>query len=221
MSNRTISVTDELYDYLLQVSLREDELLQRLRAETAEMAEANMQISPEQGQFMALLVQLLGARHCLEVGTFTGYSSLCVARELPGDGRLVACDTSIEWTSIAQRYWREAGVEEKIDLRIGPAATTLQALLSGGGAGQYDFAFIDADKESYRNYYELCLGLLRDGGLIAVDNTLWNGAVIDPSDKSKDTEAIRLFNEFLHSDERVDVSLVPIGDGLTLARKRG
>lgn len=220
MSNQTISVTDELYEYLLKVSLREDELMYRLRSETLALPQANMQISPEQGQFMALLVRLMGARNAIEVGTFTGYSSICVARELPDSGRLVACDVSVEWTSIAQKYWREADLHERIDLRIAPATETLQALLSGGGAGHYDFAFIDADKEGYREYYELCLGLLRDGGLIAVDNTLWNGAVIDASDNSKDTQAIRLFNEFVHSDERVDVSLVPIGDGLTLARKR-
>lgn len=220
MSTRTLSVTDELYDYLLRVSSREDELLRRLREETQAMPESNMQISPEQGQFMALLVKVLGARNCIEVGTFTGYSSICVARQLPDNGRLVACDVSVEWTSIAQRYWREAGVHERIDLRIGPATETLQALLSGGGAGHYDFAFIDADKAGYREYYELCLGLLRDGGLVAIDNTLWNGAVIDPADSSNNTQAIRLFNEFLHADERVDLSLVPIGDGLTLARKR-
>ena len=220
MSNRTLSLTDDLYAYLLKVSLREDDILRRLRDETLEMSEANMQISPEQGQFMALLVKLMGARNAIEVGTFTGYSSLCVARELPADGRLVACDVSVEWTSIAQRYWREAGMHERIDLRIAPAAETLQALLTGGGAGHYDFAFIDADKEGYRNYYELCLGLLRSGGVIAVDNTLWDGAVIDESDTSVDTKAIRLFNEFLANDDRIDLSLVPIGDGLTLARKR-
>ncbi|MDX1442501.1 MAG: class I SAM-dependent methyltransferase [Gammaproteobacteria bacterium] len=220
MSNRTLSLTDDLYAYLLKVSLREDDLLRRLRDETLAMPQANMQISPEQGQFMALLVKLIGARNVIEVGTFTGYSSLCVARELPEDGRLVACDVSAEWTSIAQKYWREAGVHERIDLRIAPATETLQALSSGGGSGNYDFAFIDADKESYREYFELCLGLLRPGGVIAVDNTLWDGAVIDEKDQSADTKAIRLFNEYLADDERIDISLVPIGDGLTLARKR-
>lgn len=220
MSKRTIRLDDALYDYLLQVSLREDELLRRLRDETAQMPQANMQIAPEQGQFMALLVKILGVRNAIEVGTFTGYSSLCVARELPDDGRMVCCDISVEYTAVAQRYWREAGVHEKIDLRIGPAATTLQTLLAGGASGGYDFAFIDADKEHYRTYYELCLGLMRAGGVIAIDNTLWDGKVADAAVQDKDTKAIRLFNEMLKADERIDLSLVPIGDGLTLVRKR-
>lgn len=220
MSNRTINLNDALYDYLLQVSVREPPLLQRLRAETATMREASMQIAPEQGQFMALLARLLGARQCIEVGVFTGYSSLCVAQSLPDNGRIIACDTSQEWTAVARRYWREARVEHKIDLRIAPAMKTLDELISGGGANAYDFAFIDADKVNYSRYYDACLTLLRPGGIIAVDNTLWSGKVIDPAVSDPDTVAIRNFNEQLKDDQRVDISLVPIGDGLTLARKR-
>lgn len=220
MSRATLNLTPALYEYLLKVSLRDDPLLQRLRDETGRMAQANMQIAPEQGQFMALLVKLIGARRCIEVGTFTGYSALCVARALPADGSLLACDVSEEWTSVARRYWREAGVAARIDLRIAPAADTLRALVDDGGAGRYDFAFIDADKVAYADYYELCLQLLRAGGLIAVDNTLWGGAVADPAKDDADTRALRAFNLALRDDARVDVSLVPVGDGLTLARKR-
>lgn len=220
MSNRSISLTDPLYDYLLQVSLREAPLLKKLRDETAQMSNANMQIAPEQGQFMALLARLIGARHCIEVGTFTGYSSLAVALALPRTGRIICCDVSQEYTAVARRYWREAGVEDMIELRLGPAARTLESLVNGGGSAHYDFAFIDADKTNYAGYYELCLSLLRPGGLIAVDNTLWNGRVLDAKDQSEDTRAIRLFNEFVRDDDRVDVSLVPIGDGVTLARKK-
>ncbi len=220
MSRKTLDLTPELYGYLLEVSLRDDPLLARLREETGKMAQANMQIAPEQGQFMAMLARLIDARRCIEVGTFTGYSALCVAKAMPPDGRLVACDVSVEWTSIAQRYWREAGVAGMIDLRIAPAADTLRTLVDDGGAEQYDFAFIDADKQGYGEYYELCLRLLRRGGLIAVDNTLWGGAVADPQKTDADTEALRAFNLRLRDDARVDISLVPIGDGLTLARKR-
>lgn len=220
MSRATLNLTPALYEYLLEVSLRDDPLLKRMRDETGKMAQANMQIAPEQGQFMALLVKVLGARRCIEVGTFTGYSALCVARALPADGRLVACDVSEEWTAVAQRYWREAGVAERIDLRIAPADETLRALIGDGAIGQYDFAFIDANKTAYAEYYELCLELLRAGGLIAVDNTLWSGRVADPGEGDADTRALRAFNLALHDDTRVDVSLVPIGDGLTLARKR-
>lgn len=219
MSRQTLNLTPALYKYLQSVSLREDDVLERLREETAAMAQANMQIAPEQGQFMALLAKTLGARHCIEVGTFTGYSALCVARALPDGGRLVACDVSVEWTDIAQRYWREAGVAGKIDLRIGPAEKTL-ADMAESGAGQYDFAFIDADKTAYRQYYERCLELLRAGGIIAIDNVLWGGAVADPENNDDDTRSLRALNEFIHRDERVDLSLLPIGDGLTLARKR-
>ena len=220
MTKRSISLTDSLYDYLLAVSLREPEVLRRLRDETANLPESRMQIAPEQGQFMALLARLTGARRCIEVGVFTGYSSLAVALALPDDGRIVACDVSDEWTAVARRYWAAAGVAHKIDLRVAPALETLRALLADGDAGSYDFVFLDADKENYLRYYELALELLRPGGLIAADNTLWSGRVIDPANCEASTVALRQFNERLHRDERVDLSLVPIGDGLTLARKR-
>ena len=220
MSRQTLNLTDRLYDYLLGVSLREPPLLARLRDETAKVPMAVMQISPEQGQFMALLVELIGARRTLEVGTFTGYSALAVALALPPEGRVITCDINEEMTAIARRYWTEAGVAGKIDLRLAPAVDTLDGLLADGQAGQFDFAFIDADKTNYLAYYERTLGLLRSGGLIAVDNVLWNGAVADPKRQDDDTSAIRAFNEALHADERVSLSLLPIGDGLTLARKR-
>jgi caffeoyl-CoA O-methyltransferase len=220
MSNRSIVLTDPLYDYMNAVSLREAPCLLALREETAAMSQHRMQISPEQGQFMALLARLTGARRCLEVGVFTGYSSLATALALPDDGRIVACDISEEWTAVARRHWRAAGVEQKIDLRIAPAVETLEALLAEEGEGGYDFAFIDADKGGYLGYYERALRLLRPGGLLLVDNTLWSGRVADPGVTDPDTMALRQFNELLHRDERVDLSLVPIGDGLTLARKR-
>ena len=220
MSNRTIDLTDSLYDYLLSVSLRETDLQRRLREETAALPMARMQISPEQGQFMALLARLTDARRCLEVGVFTGYSSLEVALALPDDGRIVACDVSEEWTAIARRYWAEAGVAGRIDLRLAPALDTLDALVAAGGAGTYDLAFIDADKTAYLDYYERALLLLRPGGLLMTDNTLWSGRVADPEVGDADTVALRHYNEHLHRDARVDLSLVPIGDGLTLARKR-
>ena len=220
MSNRTIDLTDALYDYLLSVSLRETDLQRRLREETAALPMARMQISPEQGQFMALLARLLGARRVLEVGVFTGYSSLAVALALPADGRIVACDVSEEWTAVARRYWAEAGVAGRIDLRLAPAVDTLDALIAGGGAGTFDLAFIDADKTAYLDYYERALELLRPGGLLMTDNTLWSGRVADPEVGDADTVALRHYNEHLHRDARIDLSLVPIGDGLTLARKR-
>jgi caffeoyl-CoA O-methyltransferase len=220
MSNRSISLTDSLYQYLLDVSLRETGLLLRLREETAADPQARMQISPEQGQFMALLAKLTGARRCLEVGVFTGYSSLCVAAALPADGRIVACDVSEHWTSIARRYWAEAGVAHKIDLRLAPALEPLDALLAAGEAASYDFAFIDADKTNYVGYYERVLVLLRPGGLVVADNTLWSGRVADPEVADEDTVALRHFNELLHRDSRVDLSVLPVGDGLTLARKK-
>ncbi len=220
MSSRTIAVDDRLYDYLCAASLRETPLQRRLRDETRAMPEANMQISPEQGQFMALLVQLIGAERIVEVGTFTGYSALAMAAVLPASGRLVACDVSERWTAIARRYWAEAGLSDRIDLRLAPAMTTLDDLIAAGEGGRYDFAFIDADKENYRGYYERVLTLLRPGGLVAVDNVLWGGRVVDPTKRDNDTEAIRAFNTALRDDRRVDLSLVPIGDGLTLARKR-
>ena len=220
MSRQTLTLTDTLYDYLLSVSLREPPLLARLREETAALPHAGMQISPEQGQFMALLVELIGARRTLEVGTFTGYSSLCVALALPADGQIVACDVSEDFTKVGRRYWAEAGVEDRIDLRLAPALDTLDSLLDEGQAGTFDFAFIDADKENYDGYYERSLRLVRSGGLVAIDNVLWNGSVIDPDKQDKDTQAIRALNAKLRQDLRVGLSLLPIGDGLTLARKR-
>jgi caffeoyl-CoA O-methyltransferase len=220
MTNRSISLTDSLYEYLLSVSLREPELLRQLRGETAAYPEARMQIAPEQGQFMALLVRLMGARRCLEVGVFTGYSSLAIALALPDGGSIVACDVSEHWTAVARRYWDAAGVAHKIDLRLAPALETLERLLAGGEAGSFDFAFLDADKENYPQYYERLLELVRPGGLIVADNTLWSGRVADLANDEVSTVALRRFNEQLHRDERVDLSLVPVGDGLTLARKR-
>lgn len=220
MSKRSISLTDSLYDYLLSVSLREPDLLLKLREETAADPAANMQISPEQGQFMGLLARLMGARRCLEIGVFTGYSSLALALALPDEGRIVACDVSEKWTSVARRYWGAAGVAHKIDLRLATAMETLDRLLADGESGTFDFAFIDADKESYIGYFERALQLLRPGGLVVADNTLWSGRVADPENAEADTVALRHFNELLHGDSRVDLSLVPIGDGLSLARKR-
>ncbi|MCX7054166.1 MAG: class I SAM-dependent methyltransferase [Proteobacteria bacterium] len=221
MSNRSIMLTDSLYEYMSDVSLRESPLLLALREETSELTQRSMQISPEQGQFMALLARLIGARRCLEVGVFTGYSSLATALALPDDGRVIACDVSEEWTAVARRYWQRAGVEHKIDLRLAPASETLDALVAEGQGGTFDFAFIDADKTNYLAYYERTLVLLRTGGLVLIDNTLWSGRVADPEVADADTVALRHFNEVLHRDERVDLSVLPLGDGLTLARKRG
>ncbi len=220
MSNRMTPLDDALYDYLSSVSLREPDVLRRLREETAKMPQHNMQIGPEQGQFMALLIELTGARKCLEVGTFTGYSALAVALALPDDGRLIACDISEEFTALGKPFWEEAGVAGKIDLRIGPALDTLDALIEGGESGTFDFAFIDADKVNYLGYFQRALDLARPGGLICVDNVLWNGAVADPSRDDEDTEAIRAFNAALTNDPRISLSMLPVGDGLTLARKR-
>ena len=220
MSNRTIGLSDEIYGYLLANSLREPDLLRRLREDTARLTEwSGMQIAPEQGQFMALLVQLLGARRALEIGTFTGYSSLAVMLAMPKDGRMTCCDVSEEFTQIACRYWAEAGVADRIDLQLRPAIETLDELIAAGNAGNFDFAFIDADKENYDGYYERALVLLRPGGLVAIDNVLWGGAVADPSNRKNSTEAIRRLNRKLAKDRRVTISMVPIGDGLTLARK--
>lgn len=220
MSNRSIGLDGPLYDYLLSASLREHPALARLRAETASHPQVNMQIAPEQGQFMALLVKLIGAVRCIEVGVFTGYSSLAVALALPPTGSIVACDISEEYTAMARRHWAAAGMAGRIKLRIAPALQTLDELLAEGGAGSYDFGFIDADKGAYADYFERLLALLRPGGLVTVDNTLWGGDVADPANTAADTVAIRAFNARLQADERVDLSLVPIGDGLTLARKR-
>jgi predicted O-methyltransferase YrrM len=221
MSSRTISMTDALSEYVRSVTLREPLLLHELREETAKLPQSNMQISPEQGQLMRLLTELHGTRRALEVGVFTGYSSLSVALAMPDDGRITACDVSDEWTSVARRYWKRAGVQHKIDLRLAPALETLDALLAEGRAGHFDFAFIDADKSNYDGYYERCLELLRAGGLIAIDNVLWGGAVVDPTDQDADTRAIRALNEKIGKDERVTMNLIPIGDGLMLVRKRG
>jgi caffeoyl-CoA O-methyltransferase len=220
MSNRSITLTDPIYQYMNDVSLREVPPLRALRDETAALSQRSMQISPEQGQFMALLARLIDARRCLEVGVFTGYSTLAIALALPADGRIVACDVSEEWTSIARRYWQQAGIAHKIELHLAPATQTLDALLSQGQAGTFDLAFIDADKTNYLAYYERTLHLLRPGGLVLVDNTLWSGRVADPVVNDPDTVALREFNEALLRDERIDLSLLPIGDGLTLARKR-
>jgi len=219
LSNRTLSIDDRVYDYLLSVSLKESDLLKQLRAETAGIEFSEMQIAPEQGQFMALLVKLIAARRALEIGTFTGYSSISIASALPQGGELVCCDDSDEWTLMAKKYWQQAGLEDRIDFRLGDAARTLQALVDEGQAGTFDFIFIDADKQNYPLYYELSLNLLRTGGLMAVDNTLWSGDVADPENMEPGTRAIRRFNEMLKQDERVEISLVPIGDGLTLVHK--
>ena len=221
MSRATLSLTDELYDYLQRMSLRESPILRRLREETAVLERAEMQIGPEQGQLMGLLVELTGAARALEIGTFTGYSALVVALALPPDGRLLTCDVSEEWTSIGRRYWEEAGVSHKIELRLGHAIRTLDRLLAEGRAETFDFAFIDADKENYDGYYERTLRLVRPGGLITIDNTLWEGKVADPDATDADTEALRALNAKLLADGRVTLSLLPIGDGLTLARRRG
>ncbi len=220
MSNRMLQLTDALYDYMHAVSLREPEVLIRLRAETAKHPRGGMQISPEQGQLMRLLIELLGVKRIIEIGVFTGYSSLSMALALPPDGRLIACDVSEEFTAIARRYWRDAAVDGRIDLRLAPAVETLDRLLADGADGSFDMAFIDADKENYDAYFEKCLTLLRPGGLLLVDNVLWSGRVIKADDKTADTEAIRALNRKLHADARISMCMLPIGDGLTLARKR-
>jgi caffeoyl-CoA O-methyltransferase len=220
MSTRTLGLDDRLHAYLLSASLREPVVLRKLREETSHHTLSRMQISPEQGQLMAWLVETLGVRRILEIGVFTGYSSTAMALCLPPDGRLVACEKSEEYTRIARRYWNEAGVEDRIDLRLGDAMTTLSALLSEGGGGTFDLAFVDADKESYPAYYDACLQLVRVGGVVLFDNVLWSGRVADPDDTTAATEAIRALNERCRQDARVASSLVPIGDGLMLLRRR-
>jgi predicted O-methyltransferase YrrM len=215
-----LTIGDELWEYMRRVTLREPELLERLREETAVYPNSSCQISAEQGQFMGLLMHLIGARRTIEIGVYTGYSALSVALALPDDGRIIACDINEEWTSIARRYWREAGVDGKIDLRLAPALATLDGLISSGQGNQFDFVFIDADKTNYANYYERALVLLRPGGLIGVDNVLWYGRVIDSSFDDPDTRAIRAFNHQLRSDDRVWLSMLPVRDGLTLACKK-
>jgi len=219
MTNRTLGIPQNLYEYLLSVSLREPAILTQLRQETAQHPIARMQIAPEQGQFLALLVQLLGAKKTLELGVFTGYSALVVALALPNDGKVVACDVSEEFTAIARRYWQQAEVGDKIDLHIAPALETLQQFLAAGEADTFDFIFIDADKSNYDNYYERSLELIRPGGLIAIDNVLWSGRVADSQVQDNRTKKMRAFNQKLHQDQRVTLSLIPIADGLTLARK--
>ncbi len=220
MANRTLAITDEIYAYLVANTLREPDVLRRLREETGKLPKANMQISPEQGQFMALLAELIGAKLALEIGTFTGYSSIAVSLALPPDGRLIALDTSREWTDVARRYWKKAGVEDKIELRLGPASKSLDDLLNEGYAGQFDFVFIDADKEGYGSYYDRSLELLRPGGLVALDNALRHGQVADPDERDPGTLTIRNLTRKIRDDDRVSMSLVPIADGLMLARKR-
>ncbi|MDM9384043.1 class I SAM-dependent methyltransferase [Chlorogloeopsis sp. ULAP01] len=219
-TSKTLHLPNHLYEYLLSVSLREPELLLQLREETARHPRANMQVAPEQGQFLAFLVKLIGAKKTLELGVFTGYSSLSVALALPPDGKILACDISEEFTAIARRYWQKAGVADKIDLRLAPATETLEKLLAESGAETFDFAFIDADKENYYRYYELVLQLIRPGGLIAIDNVLWSGRVTQADIQDSATNAIREFNSKLRQDERIDLSLISVADGLTLARKR-
>lgn len=220
MSLKTVELNQQLYDYLLSVSLHEPEILTQLRQETAQMSTARMQISPEQGQFMAFLLKLMNAKKTLEVGVFTGYSSLVTALALPEDGQIIACDLDENYTQIARQYWEKAEVSQKIKLHLAPALETLDQLLAQGEAETFDFAFIDADKRNYLNYYEKCLQLVRKGGLIAVDNVLWYGRVADSEVNDKQTQAIRDFNIKIYQDERVILSLVPIGDGLTLAIKK-
>ena len=218
MSNRTLELNDALYAYLLDVSLRESEVQRALREVTASHELARMQIAPEQGQFMAMLVKLTGARNILEIGTFTGYSALSMALALPDEGKVTCCDISEEWTSIALPFWEQAGVSERIDLHIAPALETLDTLLAAGGKGSFDMAFIDADKANYRHYFERCLHLVRPNGLILFDNTLWSGRVADGSITDEDTTALRALNLALRDDPRIDLSMLPLGDGLTLAR---
>ena len=220
MSNRTLNLDERLYQYLLDHSVRESALLRELREVTSKLEMGRMQISPEQGQFLTLLVELLGVERIIEIGTFTGYSALCLAQAMPEHGELVCCDVNKEWTDIGRRFWYEAGVEDRIQLHLAPALETLDRLIENGEMESFDMAFIDADKTNYLNYYERCLTLVHRGGLIMFDNTLWGGAVADPADQDADTQALRELNDRLHKDERVGISLVPIGDGLTLARKR-
>lgn len=220
MSKKSIGLSDELHEYLLSVSLREPEVMRRLREETAEHPKSQMQIAPEQAQFFQLLIKLIGARRTLEIGVFTGYSALAVAEVLPSTGTLVACDISEEYMEVAERYWEEAGVADRIELRIAPATETLEALLDDGQAGTFDFSFIDADKVQYDAYYEQSLKLLRPGGVIALDNVFQNGDVTDPSADDESVRAIQQLNEKIHKDERVELSMLPLADGVTLAMKR-
>ncbi len=219
MSANTLNLTPAVYDYYQKMSFRDTDVLKKLREQTQKMSMGQMQISPEQGQLMGLLIELMGAKKTLDIGVFTGYSALSVAMALPEDGKVIGCDINVEWTKIAKRFWEMAGVAQKIDLRLAPALDTLQALIDNGEAGTFDFAFIDADKANYLNYYEKSLILIRSGGLIAIDNVLWGGDVANPEINDKNTCVIRQFNEFLLADNRITISMLPIGDGLTLAKK--
>ena len=219
MANRSLNLDDTLLDYLVSHSVREVPAQRDLREATRTQPHAGMQIGPEQGQLMALLIRLIGARRCIEVGVFTGYSALTVALALPADGYLLACDVSDDYTQVGRPFWEAAGVAGKIDLRLAPALETLDARIAAGEAGGFDFAFIDADKSAYDAYYERCLQLLRPGGLIAIDNVLWGGSVARPANDA-DTRALQALNDKLHGDERIDLAMLPLGDGLTLARKR-
>ena len=221
MSRKTLPLDDRLSDYLLGVGVREPELARALREETAGRPESNMQIAPEQGQFLDFLIRALGVHRAIEVGVYTGYSALITALALPADGELIACDINPEWTAIGQHYWRLAGVADRILLHLRPAQETLNALIGAGESGRFDFAFIDADKEGYPDYFEACLKLMRPGGVIAVDNTLWSGHVADLAIQDADTTALRAFNTARHADSRVDLCLLPVADGLTLLRKKG
>ena len=220
MTRRSLDLTDELYDYLLEISLREPPVMTRLRAATAAMPRAGMQIAPEQGQLMGLLVELIGARLCLELGTFTGYSALAIAHALPPDGRLICCDIDAATTALAERYWAEAGLVDRIQLRLGPALDILAEIEREYPPGSFDLVFIDADKQPYDRYYETALRLLRRGGLVLLDNVLWMGRVADPARNDPDTVALRRLNQKIHGDARVSLSVLPLGDGLTIARKR-
>lgn len=220
MSNKTINLNDDLYKYLLSMSLREHPVLEELRKEMVDHPRKNMQISPEQGQFLAFLVFSIKAKKAIEIGVFTGYSSIAIAKALSHDGILLACDIDEEFTKTAKKFWKKANLSEKIDLRIAPALDTLNHLLDNGESGTFDFAFIDADKVNYSHYYESCLELIKPGGIIAIDNVLWDGRVIDPKVNDEDTEAIRTFNIKLKKDERVCITMLPLADGLTLAIKK-
>ena len=220
MSAKTIQMDDQLLEYLRQNAVREPKVLQELREETQRLPNAGMQISSEQGQLMAMLVKLVNARKIIEVGTFTGYSSIVMALAMPPEGRLIACDVSEEYTRMARKFWQKAGVEQKVQLILGNAKESLRQLLEADEQEAFDLAFIDADKTAYTDYYECCLQLLRPGGLVLVDNVLWGGQVADSSNHDVDTEALRTFNATLSSDQRIDLCMVPIGDGLTVARKR-